>query len=96
MIKTVILVYLLILNVLGFWQMGYDKKKAKNRGWRIPEARLFFVSALGGSVGSLVGMYFFRHKTKHWYFVMGMPAILVFHLLIAGWAILARYGRGVS
>ena len=57
--------------------MGIDKQKAKRHQWRISEKTLFMVSLLGGSIGTLVGMYFFHHKTKHWYFVVGMPLILI-------------------
>lgn len=71
------LYYLLFLNILGFSIMGIDKQKAKRHQWRISEKTLFMVSLLGGSIGTLVGMYFFHHKTKHWYFVLGMPLILI-------------------
>ena len=53
-----------------------DKRKAQKNLWRIPERTLFTAALFGGSIGSIVGMYLFRHKTKHWYFVIGMPAIL--------------------
>lgn len=76
-IKNVILIYVIILNLAGFCLMGLDKYKARKHLWRIPEKTLFLASLLGGSVGTLAGMYFFHHKTKHWYFVVGMPAILL-------------------
>lgn len=79
-IKTVILLYLIIVNLAGFLQMGADKRKAIRNAWRIPEARLFLCALLGGSLGSILGMYVFHHKTKHWYFVWGMPAILILQL----------------
>ena len=63
--------------------MGIDKSKAKRHVWRISEKTLFLVSVIGGSIGTWAGMYLFRHKTKHWYFVIGMPAILVVHIVIA-------------
>ena len=72
----IFLLYLGIMNLIGFCSMGVDKKKAIRDAWRIPEARLFLYALLGGSLGSLLGMYTFRHKTRHWYFVWGMPAIL--------------------
>ena len=72
-----ILIYLLIVNALGFLLMLVDKRKAQKNLWRIPEATLFLMAAIGGSIGSLAGMYKFRHKTRHWYFVIGMPAILI-------------------
>lgn len=57
--------------------MGIDKSKAKRNAWRIPEATLFLVALLGGGIGSTLGMHFFRHKTKHWYFRLGLPAIAI-------------------
>ena len=67
---------------LGFALMGIDKYKAKKRAFRIPEATLFIVAIIGGSIGSIIGMYAFRHKTRHWYFVYGMPAILILQILL--------------
>ena len=69
-------VYIICMNIIGFAVMGIDKNKAKKQAFRIPEKNLFLVSLLGGSIGTLAGMYIFRHKTKHWYFVIGMPLIL--------------------
>ena len=69
--------YFIIMNIIGFALMGIDKQKAKKRAFRIPEATLFIVALIGGSIGSILGMYAFRHKTKHWYFVYGMPFILI-------------------
>ena len=83
-IGTVILLYLIVVNLAGFIQMGADKRKAVRNAWRIPEARLFLCALLGGSLGSILGMYTFRHKTKHWYFVWGMPAILILQIIAAG------------
>ena len=60
--------------------MGIDKRKAIKRAFRIPEATLFLIAILGGSIGSILGMYTFRHKTRHWYFVVGMPAILILQI----------------
>lgn len=74
--------YLVIMNVVGLAVMGIDKAKARRHAWRISEKALFGVSILGGSVGTWVGMYLFRHKTKHWYFVIGMPMILVLHIVV--------------
>lgn len=76
-LKNMILIYLLLANLAGLALMGIDKHKAKKHLWRIPEKTLFLASLLGGSIGTLVGMYLFHHKTKHWYFVIGMPAILI-------------------
>lgn len=70
-------VYLVMMNLLGFVSMGYDKRRARAHGWRVPEASLFLVAVMGGSVGSLAGMHAFRHKTKHRQFTIGMPVILI-------------------
>lgn len=78
------LVYLVMINAAAFAAMGADKSKARRRAWRIPEKTLFLLSLLGGSVGSLAGMYTFRHKTRHLKFVLGMPLILILHLAAAG------------
>ena len=75
MIKMVLL-YLLIINAIGFVLMLGDKRMAQKKLWRIPEATLMSVAVLGGSIGSLAGMYTFRHKTRHLKFTLGMPAIL--------------------
>lgn len=71
------------MNVIGFAIMGYDKSRAKRHAWRVPEKRLFLISIMGGSLGTLCGMYFFRHKTKHWYFAVGLPMILIIHVGLA-------------
>ena len=70
------------MNLIGFLLMGIDKRKAVKRAFRIPESTLFIVALIGGSLGSLLGMYTFRHKTRHWYFVYGMPAILILHIIV--------------
>ena len=76
-------IYLLSINALGFLLMLIDKQKAKKKKWRIPEATLMGIAALGGSIGSLLGMYTFRHKTLHKKFTIGIPAILIAQLLLA-------------
>ncbi len=76
------LIYLLTMNVIGFAVMGIDKYKAIKGRWRVPEKTLFLLSLLGGSIGTWAGMYAFRHKTKHWYFVIGMPAILFIQIAL--------------
>lgn len=80
--------YLLIINAVGFALMLVDKHKAKKKRWRIPEATLMTVAALGGSVGSLIGMYTVRHKTKHLKFTVGIPVILALHLVLAALVII--------
>ena len=78
-----VLIYLAVVNLVGFCIMGIDKLKAKRHAWRIPEAALFAVAIFGGSIGSIIGMYTFRHKTKHMSFVIGMPVILVLQIVAA-------------
>ena len=82
-VTLIILLYLLAINLFGFLLMGIDKHKARKQAWRIPESTLFSVAIIGGSLGSWLGMYTFRHKTQHKSFVIGMPVILTTHILIA-------------
>lgn len=77
------LIYLLIINALGFVLMLMDKRKARKNQWRIPEATLFAVALLGGSVGSLCGMYTARHKTRKARFTLGIPVILAIQVVLA-------------
>ena len=72
-----ILLYLLIVNAIAFILMLADKRMAQKNLWRIPESTLLLSAAIGGSIGSLAGMYTFRHKTKHLKFTLGVPAILI-------------------
>ena len=74
--------YLICMNLFGFLLMGQDKHRARYRKWRIPEKTLFLVALLGGSIGSILGMQAFRHKTKHLTFVIGMPCILIAQILL--------------
>lgn len=77
------LIYLLLINAVGFGVMLYDKFLAKNNLWRIPERTLFGIAAFGGSIGCILGMYTVRHKTRHKSFTLGLPTILAVQLLIA-------------
>ncbi len=81
--NKLLIAYLLLINALGFGLMLLDKWKAKKNRWRIRESTLMLVAALGGSVGSLLGMYTVRHKTKHLKFTLGIPLILVVQCLLA-------------
>ena len=81
MLITVALI-LVVMNLLAFALMGIDKAKAKAGAWRIPEKTLFLVTALFGGLGGTLGMTFFRHKTKHWYFKLGFPALLVVQIVL--------------
>lgn len=74
--------YLLALSVLGFLMMGIDKWKAKRGKWRISEKTLFLIALLGGAIGSTIGMQVFHHKTKHWYFKLGFPALAMLHIVL--------------
>ena len=75
--------YLIVVNAAAFLLMLIDKIKAKKKMWRIPERVLLGVSAIGGSLGGLLGMQVFRHKTKHIQFIVGMPLILAAQIVIA-------------
>lgn len=82
---TVLLVWLAVINLLTFIVYGADKRRARKGKWRVPEKTLFLLPLLGGSIGALLGMRVFRHKTKHWYFVWGIPAILLAQIALAVW-----------
>lgn len=82
-VGLIILIYIVIINIIGFSMMGIDKQKAIKHAFRIPETTLFLNAIIGGSIGSIIGMHFFRHKTRHWYFLYGMPAILVIQIVLA-------------
>ena len=75
-------IYLIVINILGFLVMGLDKHKAKMEERRIPENTLFTFTVLGGGVGTIAGMYVFHHKTKKMKFKVGMPLILILEILI--------------
>ncbi|MDE5932095.1 MAG: DUF1294 domain-containing protein [Lachnospiraceae bacterium] len=77
-----IVLYLVVINLAGLFMMGIDKRKARKRAWRIPEATLFIIALVGGSLGTTIGMHLFHHKTRHWYFLYGMPAILFLQIAI--------------
>jgi len=77
-----ILLYLLIINLIGFFMMWSDKRRAKWGKWRIPEQTLFIVTALGGGIGTIAGMYTFRHKTKKWKFTGGLPVLVILEVAL--------------
>ena len=77
-----IVIYLLAINIIGFLAMGIDKWKSKHNAWRIPEKTLFVITALGGGIGTIAGMYTFRHKTKKAYFTVGLPTILILEIIL--------------
>ena len=81
--------YLAMINILAFYLMGRDKRLAKKENARrIPEKTLFLSALLGGSIGAVAGMQVFHHKTRHWYFVVGMPLILIVQLALAIWLVI--------
>lgn len=75
-------IYLICVNIVGFLSMALDKSRARRGKWRLSEAALFIFAGIGGSLGSIFGMYVLRHKTKHLRFTIGLPAILVIQLVI--------------
>lgn len=79
----ILVIYLVIINLVLFLTMAIDKSRAKRSKRRVPEATLFLMALLGGSIGGIAGMYCFRHKTKHMSFVIGFPAILILELALA-------------
>ena len=85
-------IYLIIINFIGFCAMGIDKWKAQRNAWRIPEKALFTITLLGGGFGTISGMYLFRHKTKKLYFTIGFPVILLSEIFLVIY-ILAKYLR---
>lgn len=76
-----IMIYLLVINLIGFFIMWLDKRKAKYGRWRIPEKTLFLITLLGGGIGTISGMYTFRHKTKKLKFTVGLPAIFILEII---------------
>ena len=80
-----VITWLIIINLTAFAVFGIDKKRAKKGQWRIPEKTLFLSAILGGSIGAILGMYIFHHKTKHWYFQVGIPAIMIVQIAAVYW-----------
>jgi len=76
-----IIIYLLAINLIGFFAMWLDKRKAKKGAWRIPEKSLFMITFLGGGIGTVAGMYKFRHKTQKPKFIIGLPGILILEIV---------------
>jgi uncharacterized membrane protein YsdA (DUF1294 family) len=84
-LAVALLIYLAAVNLIAFAVYGADKRRAKKERRRVPEKTLFLLALIGGSVGAWAGMYTFRHKTRHWYFVWGIPAILAVQIALAVW-----------
>lgn len=77
-----IIIYFICINIIGFFIMWLDKQKAKKGKWRIKEQTLFYITVLGGGIGTIIGMYLFRHKTKKLRFTIGFPAIVVSEIIL--------------
>ena len=86
------IIYLIIINIIGFLIMWIDKRKAIKGNWRIPEKTLFIITSLGGGIGTIVGMYTFRHKTQKIAFVIGFPVITILEIIaIIYFGIIKKY-----
>lgn len=77
-----IIIYMITVNIIGFIAMGIDKRKAKKGSWRITENTLFMFTILGGGIGTIAGIYAFRHKTKKKRFTIGMPVICILEIIL--------------
>lgn len=80
--ENISLYYLLLINIIAFIIIYIDKQKAIKHKWRIKESTLFLISIIGGSLGTLIGMYTFHHKTKHIKFTLGIPFILIVQIIL--------------
>ena len=86
--QTLLILILIVMSAVLFLTMGADKSRAKSHCRRIPEARLFLLALLGGAVGGTLGMWVFRHKTRHWYFAFGFPLLAAIQLYVLAAALL--------
>ena len=77
-----VIIYLISINIIGFFIMWLDKQKARKGSWRIPEKTLFIITAIGGGIGTTAGMYVFRHKTKKLNFIIGLPFITILEIIL--------------
>lgn len=82
---NILLIYLMAVNVVLYAMMGIDKYKAKTEKRRIPEKTLFTLAVLGGGLGGTLGMFGFRHKTKHWYFRLFFPLLMIAQIALVVW-----------
>lgn len=82
-ISELILIYILLINLIAFYFYWNDKRRAKINKWRIPENTLLLIALIGGSIGALLGMKVFRHKTKHWKFKILVPFFLILQIVLA-------------
>jgi uncharacterized membrane protein YsdA (DUF1294 family) len=77
---TFMIIYVVVINTIGYFSMGYDKMQARKSGHRVPEKQLFGIAVLGGALGSWLGMRKYRHKTKHMSFLVGIPALFILNV----------------
>ena len=77
-----LIIYFAVINILGFFAMGIDKDRAQKKCWRIPEKTLFAIAIMGGGLGTWLGMYMFRHKTKHGYFVKVVSVVMIIQMAL--------------
>lgn len=80
-------IYLAVISIVAFAAYGIDKYKARHGKWRIPESTLILLAVAGGSIGALAGMRVFRHKTKHWKFIIGIPLILILQIALIAYCV---------
>ena len=80
--KQIAVIYLIIINLIAFALYGTDKSKAQRGKWRISEKTLIWIALIGGSAGAFLGTHAFRHKTRHWYFRYGLPAIFLAQVVL--------------
>lgn len=81
-LTTILIIYLIIINMAAFFIFGVDKRRAIKNRWRIAESTLFLLALIGGSIGAEAGMYVFHHKTRHLHFVIGIPLIFILQIVI--------------
>lgn len=89
-LKTIIIIYLVIINIITFFLYGVDKWKAQRSHWRVPESVLLGMAAIGGSVGAWLGMCAWRHKTQHAKFRYGVPIILIAQVALLVWIFMIK------
>lgn len=87
-------IYIIVINVIGFFAMGIDKFKAQRGSWRIPEKTLFTITLLGGGLGTTIGMYLFRHKTKKMRFTVGFPVIFLTEVVLVMYVLIKYVIKG--
>ena len=83
-VVVVVATVIVIMNIVSFCLMGYDKKRARQGKWRVSEKMLFLATACFGGLGGILGMNVFHHKTKHWYFRVFFPMLLVIQIVLLG------------